>query len=99
MDLDGIPTKETLVKLNLATWREDLTRGVLTGMKLLPLTMQEPRKIRTKRRSAIVDTNEKKTRIVKEIKVDTKVCRLQMRKRFQLLHATPKYSSVNTARP
>lgn len=47
-----------------------------------------------------MDNNEKKTRIVKEIKVDTKKCAgcKACEIACSAFHAIPKYSSVNTAR-
>lgn len=47
-----------------------------------------------------METNEKKTRIVKEIKVDTKKCAgcRACEIACSAFHAIPKYSSVNTAR-
>jgi benzoyl-CoA reductase subunit BamC len=62
--------------------------------------MQEPRKRSNREGDVTVDNDRKKTRIVKDIKVDTKKC-VGCRAceiACSAFHATPKFSSVNTAR-
>jgi benzoyl-CoA reductase subunit BamC len=69
-------------------------------MKSLPSTIPGPREKRNKEGGVVVDKNGKKTKIVKEIKVDTKKC-VGCRAceiACSAFHAVPKYSSVNTAR-
>jgi benzoyl-CoA reductase subunit BamC len=69
-------------------------------MKSLPSKIPGPRKKRNKEGGRAVDKNQKKTKVVKEIKVDTKKC-VGCRAceiACSAFHAIPKYSSVNTAR-
>jgi benzoyl-CoA reductase subunit BamC len=69
-------------------------------MKSLPSKTPGPRKRRNRKGGIAVDKNGKKTKIVKEIKVDTKKC-VGCRSceiACSGFHAVPKYSSVNTAR-
>ncbi|MBN2123622.1 MAG: (4Fe-4S)-binding protein [Deltaproteobacteria bacterium] len=62
--------------------------------------MSGPRKRRNKEGGVAVDNKQKKTKIVKEIKVDTKKCVgcRACEVACSAFHAVPRYSSVNTAR-
>jgi benzoyl-CoA reductase subunit BamC len=69
-------------------------------MSSLPSKIPGPRKRRNKEGGVVVDKTGKKTKIVKEIKVDTKKC-VGCRAceiACSAFHAVPKFSSVNTAR-
>jgi benzoyl-CoA reductase subunit BamC len=69
-------------------------------MKRVPSKIPGPRKRRNEEGGIVVDKKGKKTKIVKEIKVDTKKC-VGCRAceiACSAFHAVPKYSSVNTAR-
>ena len=81
---------------------EDLIeRGILTGSEVTALKDARAKEREgNKERGVAVDNNGEKTRIVKEIKVDTKEC-VGCRAceiACSAFHAIPKYSSINTAR-